>query len=930
MTRYSIASSLSRHRIIAIAPSHHCYRAIASSRYRFIVPSHHRHRIVVPSHHRHRAIAPSLHRYRTIASSSWHYRVIALSTQTSMIFLTILSGFVAVRKSETWNHCTSNPSCRCIPNGNKSYQADCSNLAITQVPQTRPVVNSLNIGHNRISHIIHTFSSTLVHLDMSYNQLQNFTHDVFANLTSLRTLNLEGNQLQLDESVFRPQIFRDLKALRELNIKKTTIKVGNNTFPNKMWGHLSSLENLRIDVISSTQFGRQFCSLTSLTALDVSGLSGFCSIEEIGEKFLENLPHLEVLDLSSCKIKGIAAGALRKQRNITVLDISYNEKLTFASFANITSDLQFSKIKVFKANKIHCTFGLGTVIQIRDIMHFRNTPLEELYLENNRLALIEGYAIRYLPHTLKLVSIAQNKMSVGTYLMDAVFLTGMEKLNLSLQMASTPISELMDAFTCQNPVRPSDNTVGRYSNKYNTESFQMRYNTSITVTLPRNLRTLILRTCSIRLEVFRILVNPSNQLSYVDISQNVITSFTGPIVGFNKLKHLDLSDCLCSSISTGLFDFTTSLQVLKLNKNLLGLSLKDDLDGGTFKNLVNLLELDLSDNRIQLLPEKIFKNLRKLQKLNLSSNFLTEWNVKMNNMWNLNTIDISLNKIRQLSHDATISLSGILKKSKHFKISLAENPFACSCDSRHFLQWSSKYREHISDFYHMKCKLDNGTSFGFRDIETVLQLLEIQCKNYQQVTFVITSVIVCFFMIIVSGLIYRYRWKLRYLFYMTKNKYRLASPIHRDTFTFDAFISYADEDSDFAVRESISQLEESRGLRLCLSKRDFRPGSEIAANITEAISKSRKTIIILSNHFLNSYWCMYEFNMARMESIYTRNGRDVLFMVMYRHVTARMLPLSMLALVESRSYIEYPDDPQGDVVFWDKIAETCKKPSRLN
>ncbi|XP_061174733.1 toll-like receptor 4 [Saccostrea echinata] len=704
---------------------------------------------------------------------------------------------------------------------------------------------------------------------MSYNQLQNFTHDVFANLTSLRTLNLEGNQLQLDESVFRPQIFRDLKALRELNIKKTTIKP---------W------------------------------------------------TYQENLPHLEVLDLSSCKIKGIAAGALRKQRNITVLDISYNEKLTFSSFANITSDLQFSKIKVFRANKIHCTFGPGTVIQIRDVMHFQNTPLEELYLENNRLALIERYAIHYLPHTLRIVSIVQNKMSVGTYLMDAVFLTGMEKLNLSLQMASTPVSELIDAFTCQNPVRPFDNTVGRYSNKYNTESFQMNF----TVTLPRNLRTLILRTCSIRLELFKILVNPSNQLSYIDISQNVITSFTGPIIGFNKLKHLDLSDCLCSSISTGLFDFTTSLQVLKLNKNLLGLSLKDDLDGATFKNLVNLLELDLSDNRIQLLPEKIFKNLRRLQKLNLSSNFLTEWNVKMNNMWNLNTIDISLNKIRQLSHDATISLSGISKKNKHFKISLAENPFVCSCDSRHFLQWSSKNREHISDFYHMKCKLDNGTSFGFCDIETVLQLLEIQCKNYQLVTFVITSVIVCFFIIIVSGLIYRYRWKLRYLFYMTKNKYRLASPIYRDTFTFDAFISYADEDSDFAVHESISQLEESRGLRLCLSKRDFRPGSEIAANITEAISKSRKTIIILSNHFLNSYWCMYEFNMARMESIYTRNGKDVLFMVMYRHVTARMLPLSMLALVESRSYIEYPDDPQGDVVFWDKIAETCKKPSRLN
>ncbi|XP_062596482.1 toll-like receptor 4 [Saccostrea cucullata] len=841
------------------------------------------------------------------------------------IFFTFFGGFVAVMGTESWNHCTSNPNCSCILNSNKNYIADCSNLAITDVPRTRPDVDTLNLGHNRIRHIMHPFSPTLVDLDMSYNQLRNFTHDAFTNLKSLRTLNLEGNQLQMDESIFTPEIFRDLKALRVLNIKKTTMKVLNNSFPDKMWKHLSSLETLRIDVISSTQFGPQFLSLTSLTSLDVSGISGFCSIEEIGETFLKYLPHLEVLNLSSCQIKGFSAGALIKQRNLTVLDISYNEKLTFACFANITSDLQSSKIKVFKANKIHCTYGLGTVIQVRDVIHFWKTSLEELHLENNRITLFERYAIRYFPPTLRNMSLVQNKLEPSTYLMDVVFLTGMELLDLSLQMESRPLSKLIDAFICQNPILPSDNGIERHYNKHNTEPFQMRDN--ITVTLPRNLKTLILRTSGIRLKLFKMLANPSNQLTHVDLSQNVITSFTGPIIGLNKLKYLDLSDCLCSSLSTGLFDFMTALQVLKLNKNLLGFSLKDDLDGATFKNLVNLQELDLSDNRIQVLPAKLFKNLGKLKTLNLSSNFLTEWNVKIDNMWKLLKIDISDNTIRQLSQDTTASIVEISKKNRHFQIFLAENPFACSCHSRHFLQWSSNNRKHISDFYQMKCKLDNGTSFGFQDIETVLRLLEVQCKNYQALTFIITSVIVCFVIIIVTGLVYRYRWKLRYLFYMTKNKYRLASPIYQDTFTFDAFISYADEDRDFALHESISQLEESRGLRLCLDKRDFQPGTEIAANITEAITKSRKTIIILSNHFLNSYWCMYEFNMARMESIYTRNGKEVLFMVMYRHVTAKMLPLSMLALVESHSYIEFPDDPQGNLVFWDKVAETCKKPS---
>ncbi|XP_062583227.1 toll-like receptor 4 [Saccostrea cucullata] len=830
-----------------------------------------------------------------------------------------------VARNEFDGHCTSNSACRCslIGNMSKLYTANCSNLGITQVPITRPDVVILLLQHNNITSLTTPFCPSLHNIDLSYNKIQNFSDGAFTNLSRLKTLNLEGNYLDLDENVFRPNVFKDLKALRELNIKNCTSK-RIHAFPQRIWGYLPSLQILRIDVFSPTQFGRPFRRLPSLTELDVSGIKGFCSIGALTKSFLINVPHLEIIDMSACKLRSFAADALVTQRNLTILNISYNERLTFASFENLSRSVESSKIKVLKANKIHCTFGIGTVIQVSDILHFHNSTLEELYLENNRLAFVEKHVIKFLPPTLKLISLVRNRLAIGLYLLEFNLFLGLEKLDASFQFISPPFIEVRDAFYCQNPVRICKNEMDEFPLKYEkiSEKSPISHFDPI-ISLPRNLIHVILRGNGIRTYILETRFYPENNITYLDLSKNPITSFTGPLQGLKKLKYWDLSECLCQSLTTFFFDYTKALKVLRLNKNFLGKNLENDTDGETFKNLVNLEELDLSDNQIQNLPVKIFKNLRNIRSLKLKSNFLTQWNVKIHHMRNLAEIDLSRNLLRKLHGKAMHSFSELLKRNTSMTMSLAYNPFACTCESKNFIQWSFQNRKYILDFQNITCTLDNGTRIG---LQKAAGFLGVYCTNYQIVTFLISSLIIFFVVITITGLIYRYRWKLRYLYYMTRNKYRLSSPLHKDTFIFDAFISYAEEDGNFAMNESIAQLENLRGLQLCLSKRDFRPGTEIAANITEAITKSRKTIIVLSENFLHSNWCMFEFNMARMESIYTRNGKDVLFLIMYRHVSTKTLPLSMLALVESRSYIEYPADPQGNIVFWDKIAETCSKP----
>ncbi|CAG2222169.1 TLR13 [Mytilus edulis] len=160
---------------------------------------------------------------------------------------------------------------------------------------------------------------------------------------------------------------------------------------------------------------------------------------------------------------------------------------------------------------------------------------------------------------------------------------------------------------------------------------------------------------------------------------------------------------------------------------------------------------------------------------------------------------------------------------------------------------------------------------------------------------------------------YRNRWKLRYMYYMTKEKYYRYKPDDdNESYTLNAFISYSDMEKDFVVNECIPILEDTEEIKLCIHHRDFLPGEEISVNITNAIHESKKTICIITRSFLDSYYCMFEFNMARMEIIYFRNEQNILFLVFYEQI---------LELVQNQLYIEYPHDEQANVLFWEKVRE---------
>ena len=73
---------------------------------------------------------------------------------------------------------------------------------------------------------------------------------------------------------------------------------------------------------------------------------------------------------------------------------------------------------------------------------------------------------------------------------------------------------------------------------------------------------------------------------------------------------------------------------------------------------------------------------------------------------------------------------------------------------------------------------------------------------------------------------------------------------------------------------------------------------------------------------------MFELNMARMEAIYSRSGQNVLFLVALQKGIMKQLPLQLIDLVDSQSYLDFPEeesdveDIEAFVAFRVKLGET--------
>ncbi|XP_056002206.1 toll-like receptor 4 [Ostrea edulis] len=667
------------------------------------------------------------------------------------------------------------------------------------------------------------------------------------------------------------------------------------------------------------------------------------NLQHLNQSSLSRYGQLKHFSVSQNKLSEVHIGTFKRNSKIEHLDVSKNDVLTIDVIYNISIDLKNSKIETLNFEKLHCTYGVSHIVTVDHVVNLKQTNLLELNLASNRINSLELGVLTSLPRSLRILNLSDNVLSFGLYIMEFAVLHNLEILNISYQSSFHQVGMDGDFFKkCNDARKPPIFRLDAHvsGTKHNNQTIPLSelslgkdnvggWIKNYTIYLPENLRYLYYHDNLYKMSLPKFPLGKKNKLTHIFGQRNILYELIGPITGVDHVQYIDLSGNFCRYIEKSFLKSFKTLRNLNLSNNALGQVFEKDTNGELFSEQYQLTSLDLSSNRIVRLPAKIFQNNYNIIYMNLSYNSMTEFHVQINHMKNLSLVDLSYNQLSSLKSSTRDALDTV-SRGRVVNVNLIGNNLKCSCENLDFLKWMQDSETLKFVFFgNYTCAFGNSSNFPMSDIDILLQSLEKKCSSYTLVIVVMTSLIIISTTLLLSRIIYRYRWKLRYMYYVAREKYQGRVNIDDancpGSYRYHAFISYADLDRTFVIRLA-KILEKEYNLRLCIHHRDFIPGTGIAENITNAIHNSRQTVCIMTSHFLTSYWCMFELNMARMEAIYSRNGENVLFLIALQSRVMRDLPLHLMDLVESKSYLEYPEGETEEetAAFRAKLGETLK------
>nr|KAG5700708.1 hypothetical protein BaRGS_029073 [Batillaria attramentaria] len=165
-------------------------------------------------------------------------------------------------------------------------------------------------------------------------------------------------------------------------------------------------------------------------------------------------------------------------------------------------------------------------------------------------------------------------------------------------------------------------------------------------------------------------------------------------------------------------------------------------------------------------------------------------------------------------------------------------------------------------------------------------------------------IIVCLVIVIVIFtavlLLHRYRWHIRLLLYEAfRGRGDRWRRLQADHFQYDVFVSYAEKDFHWVQQHLVPELEDRRGLKLCLHQRDFIPGKHIVDNIADCVESSKKVMMVFSSDFAKSPWCQFELTLCLT---HVMDHDDALVITCLHDIPSRDLTPAMMAVMKTTTY----------------------------
>lgn len=193
------------------------------------------------------------------------------------------------------------------------------------------------------------------------------------------------------------------------------------------------------------------------------------------------------------------------------------------------------------------------------------------------------------------------------------------------------------------------------------------------------------------------------------------------------------------------------------------------------------------------------------------------------------------------------------------------------------------------------------------------------CKvnnEYKTIRIIIGSISLGIFGIVLGlllALYYKYTTEIKIWLYSHNIMWFISEESLDQDKKYDAFISFSHKDEELVEMHLVPGLEGGNSpFKLCLHYRDWVIGDWIPAQIARSVDESRRTIIVLSQNFLDSVWLPMEFRTAHSSALNERRSR--LIIILYGDVSTEDLDPELKAYLSMNTYIKW-----GDPWFWEKL-----------
>ncbi|KAH9492385.1 hypothetical protein Btru_026410 [Bulinus truncatus] len=813
-----------------------------------------------------------------------------------------------VTLSETAEH-----QCQCT-----HIYCNCSGLNLKQVPPNLPVtLKKLIISQNSISALPNCTFCNYVHLaylDLSTNNLSQLQIGSFQKLHNLIYLSLKNNSLLYLEKNFPKGVFSDLQSLKHLILNRNIQNRFDHSikYPEEVLSELSQLETLYLDGLEFSVFGKYFRKLINLRTLVLAGYKeGYCKIIGLFKSSFENVRHLTKLNVSNCNIRGnkLSEGILQPLANLTDLDISFNLDLGVGSLMRELSFVREFNITRLGMNFIESWYSPSITINKTMV---QSLPLALTYLEaqGNNFQYVEQGALEMLPPNISFIDVGGNRFYYGPYVLELYAMDNLQVLKLNQGNDLHKIPRYVPSFISSQQRQQLSTSENRQE--------------PLIFRLPPSLLCLDLRFAGLSYIFSELDFNETNSLQSLILSNNFFPILEGPVKGLKKLKKLFISNCMVETIHKEMFQYLDALEELRLKVNELDEFFQLNSHKPIFQYLQKLKILDLSINALSAVQGEIFQNLINLEEINLSQNNMYQFNISMANMSSLKVLNLSHAQLNSLPVQTRLHIDFLLTNHA-LTVDLSNNPIHCDCNNLDFLKWMVSSSAFDSNFTNYLCKYEDASYKRINDsyLET-LQYLSIKCADHSLIFLIVVSATLCMVTFVAAAVLYRFRWKIRYIYYagylMLKSK-KVTNGEEAEHFRYDVFISYAYQDEEFILDHILPELTK-RELKALVHGRDFAIGEFIASNIVTAVQESRKTLVVFTRDLLRSTWCNFELQMANMESVHT--GRPVLLFLIKESIPTAELNSDLLYHLNKNTYTVYP---QGDEIKrrWRNLRDTYMK-----